>query len=111
MLRLNRFIVSKHLKRISNVSQKSRHYYSSEPPDKVLSIRVNSPSERNLQSIGTEITDAFLRTTSSELNLLGPHDLRAPLNGNIGLAFEDRQRLEAQNLLKLIRAIPMQSKE
>ena len=103
MLRLNRFIISKHLKTLSNVSLKSSHYYSSEPPDKVLSIHMNSPSDRKPERIGNEICEPFVRTTNSELNLFGPHDMRAPLNGNIGLALEDRQKLQIQALLQLIR--------
>ena len=103
MLRLNRFIISKHLKRITNVSLKSSHYYSSEPPDKVLSVRISSPSDRNLEEIGGDVSEPFFRTTTSELNLFGPHDMRAPLNGNIGIGFEDRRRLEAQALLRQIR--------
>ena len=99
---INRFIISKHLSRLSNGSLKSHKYYSSEPPDKVLSVRLKSPSDRKPEELETGSSDTFYRRTASELNLFGPHDLRAPLNGNIGLGSE-AILFEAKTLVNIIR--------
>ena len=100
MLRLNRWLVARHLSKPMANCHTSQFWYSTEPPDHHTWVKASDATSRQIQ---VDITDAFFRKTGPELKLFGPQDLRAPLNGNIGLACEQSKRLEIETLLKLIR--------
>ncbi|CAG2102760.1 unnamed protein product [Medioppia subpectinata] len=105
MLRLNRFFISRHLSQLSNVWMKSSYYYSSEPPDKSYTLG-RIPAPERTRSPAIDSTDTFLRATNHEMSLFGPHDLRAPLNGNIGLTFEESTYdLPNEQLIQFMRQI------
>lgn len=107
MLRLNQCLVSKRLKQLSNVMIKSKYYYSSEPPEHDFTIDSKTLTQRLKTSLA-ENSDKFFRTTNPELKLFGPHDLRAPLNGNIGIDSEiiNPKSKELVKLIQWIRSMP-----
>lgn len=102
MLRVSRALTSKPLTNLTlrhPVSAiTSQYQYSSEPPDQLSAKRPVEPKPRR---VDVDVTNAFYRKTGPELKLFGPQDMRAPLNGNIGLA-DDTNQLEIQAVLKLI---------
>jgi hypothetical protein len=81
MLGFRRLVVlhSKTLKSLSNVTICST--YSTKPPEMT--------SKPNKETVGEEVNEDRheIKTSNREINLFGPKDSRAPLNGDIGLGF------------------------
>ncbi|CAG2160267.1 unnamed protein product [Oppiella nova] len=105
MLRLNRVLVSRNLKQMSNIMTKSGYYYSSEPPDQSLPSGAISAPQRRPHSSPVFTSDSFLRRTTPEMNLFGPHDTRAPLNGNIGVGLDNTSHIHHQLLQQIAQHI------
>ncbi|XP_054168575.1 methylmalonic aciduria and homocystinuria type D homolog, mitochondrial-like [Oppia nitens] len=103
MLRLNRLLVSKHLNKVSNVLTNSCYNYSSEAPDKWSSFERQHNDRQQTLLLNTDFCDHFLRITKPELHLFGPHDMRAPLNGNIGITLEDTNEIHKKFVIELVK--------
>jgi len=82
MIRFQRFVVfsSKTLKTMSNMSLNRSCSYATKPPE--ISLQTSN------ETVGDKVNgnEDGKQTTDREINLFGPQDIRAPLNGNIGLA-------------------------
>jgi hypothetical protein len=96
MLGFRRLVVlhSKTLKSLSNVTICST--YSTKPPEMT--------SKLTKETVGDDVNEERhkIKTNNREINLFGPKDIRAPLNGDIGLGFT----LNDQNLTQFYEIKP-----